>query len=91
MSECLYDGGECGAGGFCEECELPTQQFNEGYIVEGLDRCHTIMVMIEELLSEHPSVDKAKVEYKIARASSLIGEAYQAIGQLSVEDEVLEV
>lgn len=59
-----------------------TADFNEGHIVEGLDRCHIIMSMIEDHLVEHPAVLKANVNTKILKAQALIMDAYQYIGAL---------
>lgn len=59
-----------------------THQFNDGHITEGLDRCNTIMIMIEELLREHPSVLKANVSSDVDTASKAIMKAYQKIGEL---------
>jgi len=58
------------------------QDFNDGHIIEGLDRCHTIMVMIDELLSGHPSVTKAVQEEEVTKAIKVIFDMYQKIGEL---------
>lgn len=57
-------------------------EWNDGYILEGMDRCHTIMLMIEELLSGHPSVVKTKNQWNIDNASKMIMSVYQDIGSL---------
>src|SRR5574341_753846 len=55
---------------------------------EALDRCHTLQVMLQELLLSHPFI-LAEVEYKekLEKASDLIGEVYQAIGDSHIPDE----
>ncbi len=63
--------------------------FNSGYIVEGVDRCHTIMTMIDELLSEHPAIKKAKMEESLDEAFTILFNIYQAVGAL--EDEELSI
>lgn len=57
--------------------------FNDGHILEGMDRCHTIMIMIEELLSGHPAVSRAGAESEVSAALSLVMTAYQKIGALA--------
>jgi hypothetical protein len=59
-----------------------SQKFNQGHIIEGLDRCHIIMMMMEDLLMQHPAVLKADCSNKIAHANLLMMEAYQQIGAL---------
>jgi hypothetical protein len=61
---------------------LAEVDWNEGYVNEGLDRCHTIQVMIEELLVDHPTVLKSKSWDELQRASDLINDVYQQIGEL---------
>jgi hypothetical protein len=61
---------------------LDAVDWNDGYITEGLDRCHTIQVMLQELLVDHPAVLKAGVWTEISEASSRIFDAYQKIGDL---------
>ena len=58
-------------------------EFNEGHIIEGLDRCHTIMILMDEIIIEHPAVIKAGVNDDLLEAQGLIMKAYQAIGALS--------
>lgn len=60
----------------------PCNLFNEGHILEGADRCNTILIMIEELLSEHPAIVKAKLQNKVFKASDLIMDCYQEIWRL---------
>ena len=60
------------------------QEFNDGHIIEGMDRCNTIMVMLHELLHEHPAVIKADTSEDISAAAAFIMKAYQKIGALAV-------
>ena len=59
-----------------------TQEFNEGHIVEGLDRCHTVMLLINELLVNHPAVTKTDNETKLEEACASVMEIYQDIGSI---------
>lgn len=61
---------------------LQSVDWNDGYITEGLDRCHTIRMLIEELLVDHPAVLKAGVWTEVSEAASRIEDAYQMIGGL---------
>ena len=65
------------------------EDWNDGYYIEGMDRCHTVCVMIEELLLHHPVVKKCEVSFYIEEAERLISRAYQKIGSLSHEDKKL--
>ena len=62
-------------------------EFNEGHITEGMDRCHTIMLLLEELLFEHPAVLKADVEVHRDKACDEVMAMYQAIGRLEDDNE----
>ena len=56
--------------------------WNNGYYIEGLDRCNTILTLIEELLVDHPSTEKVPgIASKIEQASDLIMSVYQDIGK----------
>jgi len=60
-------------------------EWNDGYILEGMDRCHSVMVMIGELLDEHPAIVRSGVQEKLESATDLIMDCYQTIGQLDRE------
>lgn len=62
------------------------QEFNEGHITEGLDRCNTIMLLIDELLVEHPAVLRVKSGEDLQTAFNIIMDIYQEIGGLSIEN-----
>lgn len=57
--------------------------FNEGHITEALDRCHTVMLLIDELLHLHPAIVKAGCNDGIERIADELAEVYQNVGQLS--------
>ena len=58
------------------------KEFNDGHAVEGLDRCHTVMLLINELLVNHPAVTKTNNETKLEDACASIMEIYQDIGSI---------
>lgn len=62
-----------------------TNEWNDGYILEGMDRCHTIMLLLDQLLDSHPSVIKAGQEIQLEVVSEVVMEIYQAIGRLEEE------
>jgi len=62
--------------------------WNDGYYFEASDRCHSILIMIDELLMWHPAVLRVDgVSDKIKQASRLISEANQDICQYEHERE----
>lgn len=63
-----------------------TMPYNEGHALEGADRCHTILVMIDQLLASHPAVLKAGVVAEIEEATEAIATAYQKIGLLMASE-----
>ena len=67
--------------------DLDVPDWNDGYYLEGMDRCHTIMTMMDQLLREHPSIKRVGLDDKFDSAFDLIYEMYQAIG--IYEDEEL--
>ena len=56
-------------------------EWNDGYYFEALDRCHTIKVMISEILDRHPAIEKVGAQKNINKALGEIMKAYQKIGQ----------
>lgn len=62
--------------------EATPGEWNDGYILEGLDRCYTIQIMLDELLVDHPSVTKVSGKYLVENVQSIIGDLYQRIGAL---------
>jgi hypothetical protein len=70
-----------------EDKESGAQAYNTGHQIEGLDRCNTIMVMLEQLLRAHPAVVRAGGQPLIEQAFVAIWTLYQNIGLI---DEVQE-
>ena len=60
-------------------------EWNDGHILEGLDRCHTLLVLIDQLLNEHPAIIKAGMEENLSKAEEMIVDIYQEIGRLDFE------
>ena len=58
------------------------QEYNEGHQIEGLDRCHTLLVLMEELLQDHPAVLLAGGADKLDKAAESIADLYQMIGAI---------
>lgn len=71
--------------------ENDAQPYNPGHQLEGLDRCHTIMTMISELLIDHPAVLKAGVTDAVGEAQGLIMDAYQKIGAMDDDHELTDL
>lgn len=61
------------------------KKLSGGNITEGLDRCHTITTMINELLGDHPAIKAAGMQDKVDDMIIALSEVYQAVGGL--EDE----
>ena len=59
------------------------QVFNEGHIIEGLDRVFIAQCNLDEFVLDHPAVMKAGCNQKVEEAIRLLAEVYQEIGQLS--------
>lgn len=64
------------------DVENDAQAYNPGHQIEGLDRCFTIITMIDQLLTGHPAVVRAEGEPLVSRALDAIGSLYQLIGNL---------
>lgn len=67
-------------------------KIDKWYKNEGLDRSHTILVMMNELLGHvgndlHPSIWNKRCEKKLSKATRAMADLYQAIGQWEGEDE----
>ena len=61
------------------------QEFNDGHIIEALNRLNTITMMIHKLLIDHPAILKADVQKDAHQAAGILLRAYQKVGEL--EDE----
>jgi len=68
---------------------LPVEEvdWNDGYIIEGLDRCYNIRDIIQSQLLCHPAVLRAGQEDKVKEAIMLIGRIYLSIGTIQCEGE----
>lgn len=57
---------------------------NDGHFMEALDRAHTIEVMIEELLAEHPAVEDRPKDFGVAvrQLQDAASNLYQLIGRV---------
>lgn len=60
--------------------------WNDGYYLEGMDRLHTIQVMIEKLLSYHPAIILSGNQNSIDKVQKLLNDIYQSIGNMEYED-----
>jgi len=70
----------------CEEAQSGASNIDNGYITEALDRCHVICANIDDHLLSHPAVKKyPEIEKLILDGQRLIAEAYQKMGDISVE------
>lgn len=47
--------------------------WNDGYYLEGVDRVHTIRVMIEELLDNHPSIKRLQLSDELEDVQKILG------------------
>lgn len=63
-----------------------TQAYDAGHQIEGLDRCDTILMMLEHLLREHPAVVRVDGDGLIEQAYGAIWTLYQKIGL--IDDDV---
>lgn len=64
------------------------QTYNPGHQIEGMDRCMTILSLLDTLLTGHPAVTRAEGEHLVTQAFDAIGGLYQLIGNLDDLDEI---
>lgn len=64
---------------------MSDQEFNEGHISEAMDRVNIIIVMINELLDNHPAILKTNLQNDIDMAANRLCEVYQKLGSYEVE------
>lgn len=50
--------------------------WNDGYYLEGADRVHTLQVMIEELLDNHPSIKRLQLDKDLEEVRKILGGMY---------------
>jgi hypothetical protein len=59
-----------------------TNELDSYHAHEALDRVHTVLIMIEELLSKHPYVEQNEdIKESVDHAADHLSRAYQLIGQ----------
>lgn len=63
--------------------------WNDGYILEGLDRTHNLLCNVDEWLYDHPAILKAGMNDKVKEVVETLMEVYQAVGRL--DDNTLVV
>jgi hypothetical protein len=56
-------------------------EWNDGYYFELLDRTHTVMVLIEELVDQHPALEKIGCQKDIDLVQSTLMKVYQKVGE----------
>lgn len=64
-----------------EDGKLPNDfEWNDGYILEGMDRIHTVQVIIDSLIVDHPSIVLLGLQKDISKVQRKLNKIYQAIG-----------
>lgn len=63
------------------------QTYNFGSRIEGMDRCMTLLSLLDTLLTGHPAVTRAEGETLVTQAFDAIALLYQKIGNLDESDE----
>lgn len=65
---------------------LPTNfEWNDGYYLEGIDRVHTIQVLISEILDQHPAIVLSHHQEDIDIIQDMFSKIYQDIGAMEYE------
>ena len=65
-------------------------EWNDGYYLESMDRIHTIQIMIDNLLDQHPAIVKLKCgQERVDLVQDMLGDIYQDIGKME-DDEAGE-
>ncbi len=63
-----------------------TEDLNEGYYVEAIDRTYIVCNMIEDILIEHSVFQKhPSLKEKAEKAQQLLLDTYQEIGGLTIK------
>ena len=55
-------------------------EFNKGHWFEAMDRAHTLMVMLDQLLTDHPAIVKAGLEEDVSDVHKGLWDIYQKMG-----------
>ena len=57
-------------------------KFNKGHILEAGDRLHTMIILSEQLLRNHPALKKAKLNKRFKKVIKKLNNMYQKVWQL---------
>lgn len=68
------------------DIEDDSQTYNPGHQIEGMDRCMTLLSLLDTLLTGHPSVTRADGEALVTEAFDAVAKLYQKIASLD-DDE----
>ncbi len=58
-------------------------EYNEGHAIELADRVHTLIVMLDELLTDHPAVIKFELHDRVETIGLELAELYSEAGEIS--------
>ena len=65
--------------------KIKSVEINDGHYVEMMDRLHTVTLIIEELLHNHPINEvHPEINELIDEATTKLAQAYQYIGSMQV-------
>lgn len=64
-----------------KEIDKESQNFNDGYWLEGMDRVSCSIHMIETLILDHPSIQKAELTGEIENIIEKLDNVYQQLGE----------
>lgn len=67
--------------------EDDSQTYQPGHQIEGMDRCMTLLSLLDTLLTGHPSVTRAEGEPLVTQAFDAVASLYQKIASLDDEPE----
>lgn len=62
-----------------------SQTYQPGHQIEGMDRCMTLLSLLDTLLTGHPSVTRADGEPLVTQAFDAVAKLYQKIASLDEE------
>jgi hypothetical protein len=58
------------------------QTYNHGHQIEGMDRCMTILSLLDTLLTGHPAVVRAEGDHLVREAFDAVMTLYQEIANI---------
>ena len=61
-------------------------EWNDGFILEAMDRLHVVQCNIGDHILEHPAIKKADVEDHIQQALDHLMAAYQLVSNIEEEE-----